>query len=123
MVLGGFRPSDDPFASWFGRVQVALPHETWPMHANRPMTPLCQINCAELPYRPDTLADIALITLFADLDKFPYGNFDAAGNLEEVKANGDTWLLRAYPSLDGLVRIQQPALHSIVKPYCRPRTT
>jgi hypothetical protein len=43
MIVGGFRPSDDPFASWFGRVQVALPHDAWPMYRNRPMTPLCQI--------------------------------------------------------------------------------
>ena len=122
MIVGGFRPSNDPFASWFGRVKVALPHETWPMHRNRPMTPLCQINCAELPYRPESLADVAFISVFVDLDEFPFTNVDDPADFDPVKTNGDRWLLRAYPSMDGLVRTAEPSKRGIMKPYQRVGT-
>lgn len=26
-IVGGFRPPDDPFTSWFGKVNMALPEE------------------------------------------------------------------------------------------------
>ncbi len=98
MVLGG-EPSSNPFASWFGRVRVALPHENWPLDEGLPMIPLCQINCAELPYRPESLDNVALVTVFVAPDGLPpFGT-----------PNGEGWLLRAYADLSGLVEIQEPS--------------
>ncbi len=70
-VVGGFRPPSDPLASWFGRVNVALPGEDWPTSAASPMMPLVQFNLAELPFRPESIADIAMITLFIDQEELP----------------------------------------------------
>src|SRR5947209_19112644 len=95
LVVGDVEPADSLFASWLGRVRVALPGEKWPIFRGRYMTPLCQINCAELPYRPEILSDIALIAVFYVPDLFPYDRPDG-------RANGDAWLLRAYPTFDAL---------------------
>jgi hypothetical protein len=61
------------------------------------MLPLCQFNLAEAPYRPDALADIALLTVFLDPDR-----------LGSKGPNGSGWLLRAYSSLEALAPLQQP---------------
>jgi len=98
MVLGG-EPSSNPFASWFGRVRVALPQENWPLDEGLPMIPLCQINCAELPYRPESLNNVALLAVFVAPDGMPsFGT-----------PNGEGWLLRAYTDLSTLVEIQEPS--------------
>ncbi|MHC4215722.1 MAG: DUF1963 domain-containing protein [Planctomycetota bacterium] len=106
MILGGFRPSEDPFVSWFGRVRVARPDEAWPEHEGNIMAPLCQMNLLELPYVPEKLRDIALITLFIDPEDLPIG-----------KANGRGWELRAYRSLDGLVETVEPDYEGAIKPF------
>ena len=106
-IVGGFRPSEDPFASWFGRVRVALPHEAWPISDGKPMLALAQFNLTEIPYRPGNLSDIALITIFMDRDILPVHD----------NANGDGWLLRAYSTLDGLAPIQEETFPSHVKPF------
>ncbi len=105
-VLGGFRPPADPFTSWFGKVNTALPGEDWPTGAGRPMMPLCQFNLAEVPFRPENLSDIAFLTMFIDQEELPTD-----------KANGDGWMLRAYPSLEGLVPIVPPADIGYLKPF------
>lgn len=102
--LGGFRPPEDPRVSWFGRVNLAAPGETWPENAGKPMLPLAQINLAELPFRPPRLDDLAFITVFVDPDDYP--NDDP---------NGKRWCLRAYPSLDGLVPLPRPAAKFAIK--------
>jgi uncharacterized protein YwqG len=106
MVVGGFRPPQEPSASWFGRVRLALPGEVWPAHNEKPMLPLCQINCVELPHVPHALSDIALITVFITRDDLP---IDAP--------NGDRWELRAYKSLEGLVEVAGPESDGLIKPF------
>ncbi len=106
MQLGGFRPTDNPFASWFGRVRVSRPNESHPMHGGEPMLPLCQINCAELPYHPPSLADIRLLTVFIAPDELPMDT-----------ANGDGWLLRAYTEQDELIPIVTPEIASPIKAF------
>ena len=106
MSLGGFRPPSDPFTTWFGRIRVALPHEIWPTDDGKPMLPLCQINCAELPYKPDALSDIALISVFITQDELPSDT-----------PNGEGWSLRTYASLDGLVEIEEPKPTTLIKPF------
>jgi uncharacterized protein YwqG len=97
MVLGGFRSSESPRASWFGRVRLARPDEAWPFHQGQPMLPLCQLNLAEAPLAPSSLGDLALITVFVSAVRLPV---DAE--------NGDGWQLRAYPSLERLIEIDSP---------------
>lgn len=116
MVVGGSLSSADPLASWLGRVRVALPHEMWPLAGGRPMAPLCQINCGELPFCPEALADIALITVFVDLEEFPYSHTDARGNADPIKENDDRWLLRAYQHTDGLMPIPEPTGRHPLRP-------
>lgn len=106
MVVGGFHPPADPLTSWFGRVRVALPHEIWPSHNEKPMLPLCQINCAELPYKPEVLSDTALISVFVSQD-----------NLPDDTPNGEGWVLRTYTSLEGLVQIDDPKSTMPIKPF------
>jgi Domain of unknown function (DUF1963) len=96
--VGGFRPPQDPLASWFGRVRVALPGESWPTTDGAPMLALAQFNLRELPCRPPpALADVALLTLFLGPWQFPVD-----------EPNGVNWALRAYSYLDDLVPLAEP---------------
>jgi Domain of unknown function (DUF1963) len=85
-------------ASWFGRVNVALPGEEWPEDDGRPMVPIAQFNLSEAPYVPPALADVALIAVY----------FGQSSDPPDSAANGDGWLLRAYPALDDLQMIDAP---------------
>ena len=96
----------DVYASYFGVVRLAATNEGWPIHNGKPMTPLCQINCLELPFRPDSLADIALITTFIAADELPLDS-----------PNGDGWALRVYKELNSLIQIEAPRYSDPVKPY------
>lgn len=106
MNVGGFRPDDNPFASWFGKVLVAGADETWPYANDKPMISLCQINLCEFPFKPDLLNDIALITVFIDSNQIP----------DEEAINGTSWCLRAYETIDELVRLPQLKVPSPIKP-------
>ena len=105
-IVGGFRPPADPFASWFGKVCVAAAGEDWPTSAGRPMMPLCQFNLAETPFCPESLSDIAFLTIFIDQEALPIS-----------KPNGDGWLLRAYPSTERLISLAPPASQGFIKPF------
>src|SRR5438093_5446223 len=105
-TLGGFRPPESPLASWFGKVLVAGEGEEWPRSVGKPMMPLCQLNLTECPFVPEALSDIALIALFIDPDDLPLDT-----------PNGDGWMLRAYPNLDGLSPVQQPQYDWQIKPF------
>lgn len=97
MEIGGFRPTDDPKASWFGRVAFGYPSELWPETVdNRPMVPLAQINTTELPFRPHRLDDVEFLTVFIDPDN--------PGRWDEK----EMWCLRTYPSLNRLVPLTSP---------------
>lgn len=92
--VGGARPSDDPYASWFGHVGFGEQDEEWPSSNGRPMLPLCQLNLTLLPFRPPGLDDLAAIAVFIDSEVLPDGT-----------PNGSGWLLRAYRNLDSLVQL------------------
>lgn len=106
MKVGGFRPSDNPLASWFGKVQVARADEAWPCSNDKPMLPLCQINLNEFQFKPALLNDIALITIFIDSDNIP----------AQEDTNGTSWCLRAYKMTDELVPLTQVKVSSAIKP-------
>jgi hypothetical protein len=95
--VGGFRPPQDPLASWAGRVRVALPDEDWPTSADEPMLAVAQLNLSEAPYVPPVLTDVALLALFVGPRQLPVR-----------EPNGTNWQLRAYGTLDDLVELAQP---------------
>ena len=94
--IGGFRPEENAGASWFGQVNLAAPGEDWPFTNGKPMHALCQINVDELPFRPDGLEDIKLISVFVGPDELP-----------DSTPNGTNWCLRAYPATQHLVPLAQ----------------
>lgn len=98
MQIGGFRPPEAPGASWFGRVDLALPGEAWPTTGGAPMNALCQINLTELPFRPRGLEDVELVAVFIGPHELPAGT-----------PNGVGWCLRAYPRVDALVPLAPAA--------------
>ena len=112
MEIGGFRPSDDPAASWFGRVNLCASGETWPTQHGRPMHALAQLNLTELPFRPPSLEDIDFITVFIGPEMLPINN----------EENGSNWLLRAYKKVEDLRPLEKAEFTSSIKPFqMRPR--
>jgi len=104
--LRGFPPSQDLKASWFGRVNLGSPGETWPLSAGKPMVALAQINLTELPFRPPGLEDLEFITVFIDAEELPNDS-----------ANGEGWCLRAYRRSDDLRPLAPVAARSRLKPF------
>ncbi len=112
LEIGGFRPSDSPAASWFGRVNLAAPGEAWPQTEGRPMHALCQVNLTEMPFRPPRLDNIELLTVFIGPDQLP---IDAP--------NGSNWCLRSYASIKQLAPLARVETSSRIRPLpMRPRT-
>jgi hypothetical protein len=103
--VGGFRPTGDPFASNFGLQPHGSPGEPWPTSAGKPLLFVCQLNLTAAPAAPPLLADIQLITFFA--------NLAAPGGLG--RANGDDWHLCAYASLSGLTAMTRPSDTPVLK--------
>jgi len=108
MLVGGFRPPDDPRTSWFGTVRVGLPDESWPEWKGRPMVGVCQINCAEAPHLPSSLGDVEMLSLFVDFTD---------GVPPDDSPNGEGWLLRAYSSRNALVSVTEPAIDGRLRPF------
>lgn len=96
--------AEDLAASWFGKVGLGLPGETWPLWNGRPMEAICQINLRDLPFRSLGLEDIEMITLFMD------------GLPESNSRNGDGWCLRAYPRISLLKPLVCPVMQSDLNP-------
>jgi hypothetical protein len=104
--IGGFRPPDKPITSYFGGRFVARPGEEWPLNDGQPMIPLLQVRTDELPHRPQALEGIALFNVFIGPTKPP---------IDLRAENGEGWVLRSYPNLDGLPELAPPT-----KPRIRP---
>ena len=97
LEVGGFRPTCHPAASNFGIAPLGRPDEAWPVWNAKPLLFVCQMNLATAPARPPLLSDLELVTFFVQPE---------LGNLS--RENGADWVLRAYPSIEGLVRIAPP---------------
>lgn len=72
LEIGGFKPDDNLLASWFGKVNLCGPGETWPEMNGEPMHALCQINLSQLPFRPPRLEDVEFITVFIGPRELPF---------------------------------------------------
>jgi hypothetical protein len=103
--VGGFRPPENPCASWFGR-GVCLAGEALPTDKDGELFPLLQINMSELPYVPAELSNVKLLVLFHSRGEHPFD-----------KPHGDGWLIREYASLEGLVLLPQSSEPEIVRPF------
>lgn len=94
--LGGFRPEkDNRHSSWWGGNFLGEKGETVPTckDSGRDMHPVLQIRIDELPYPPESLKDVALLTLWFDLQ--------ATGLIKS--SNGHGFEIRTYKSLSDLV--------------------
>ncbi|MBU2709028.1 DUF1963 domain-containing protein [Zooshikella marina] len=111
MDIGGFRPPEDPFCSWFGKVSFCLPGEEWPEQSGEPMHALAQVNLTEFPFKPKGLEDIEFITIFIGPKELPID-----------VPNGNNWELRTYKSIKDLVPLKQSDSGSWLKPFpMKPR--
>jgi hypothetical protein len=90
-------PSPNPPVSWFGRVNLRLPHESWPVDADGPMLPIVQLDLREAPYVPPSLRDLELVAVF-------FGRGDLPSDTE----NGNGWLVRAYADAGALCALDAP---------------
>ena len=93
--LGGFRPPDEPPASWFGRVSVCAPGESWPHVDGEPMHALAQIDLCDFPYRTPGTEDLEFIAVFVGPGRLPIDT-----------PNGERWLVRTYPDASVLVPLE-----------------
>lgn len=97
--VGGFRPTNEPYATNFGMHALAAPGRAWPESGGKSMLFVCQLNLTAAPVIPKLLAGVQLITFFLD--------FDDLGQLGDE--NGEHWRLNTYSSLEGLVPLAKPA--------------
>jgi uncharacterized protein YwqG len=109
--IGGFRPPEDPLASWFGKVSFCVEGESWPIHDDEPMLAVAQINLTEFPFKPDGLEDIDFICVFIDAKELPTDT-----------PNGSGWEIRTYSKIADLVPLRQQETKSWLKPFpMKPR--
>jgi len=92
--VGGFRPSEEIQESWLGRVSHFLPEEDIPIdkHGKR-MIELGQFYLLDLPYVPDSLSDIVLLTVFISSE------LEGDSDLMD-----DCFLVREYKDISALIR-------------------
>jgi hypothetical protein len=98
LQVGGFRPTFDSMACNFGLAPLGRPGEPWPVWNSKPLLFVCQLNLTTAPAIPPLLSDLQLLTFFISPE---------LGTLS--RENGADWVLRAYPSVEGLLRIAAPA--------------
>ena len=103
---GGKRPSNELLESWIGNVKWKSPKEILPVDMNgKDMLPIATIFLKGLPFCPDELQEIELITIFIS-EKF-WNNL--------VNDDLSQWFsVRTYKTLDGLVPCEY---EPIMKPF------
>ena len=90
-------PTGHPLASHIGLAPVMRMGEEWPHDSEgRAMQFVAQLNLTEAPFVPEVLRNVALLTIFVG-EKCIERRFDPG-----------SWVLRAYPSLDGLSPVTTP---------------
>lgn len=91
----------DPHGSWLGHVAVAAPGEKWPEFDGKPLAPLIQLRLDQMPFVPEELRNLQMITLFA---QFEEGQLGEAFRYEKPGA----WVIRTYSSVSDLIEIERP---------------
>ena len=105
MVFDKSIASTDSPGAWFGQITHGAPDEQWPECNGRAMWPLLQIVVPELPVRPATIDDLAMIRVYIDPE---YHAMDTD--------HGQGWEVRASTTLDGLKPIVEPKHGSKIRP-------
>ena len=93
---GGYRPTEELGESWIGKV-------LWGKEENIPsqFEPLCTIFLNELPYVPEELKNIQLITIYMDFNVYDHLNDD---NLAPF------FMINCYTNLNGLLKINNQSV-------------
>ncbi|MHC5217519.1 DUF1963 domain-containing protein [Enterococcus sp. LJL128] len=103
---GGFRPTHLLEEHWIGAVPYSLQQEQLPVDENGiKMIPLLQINLEALPYVPDSLKAVKLISVFISLNFKPVGE-----NLISY------FCIREYAYLNKLIFTDYKNEDSFIKP-------
>jgi len=97
---------DKKCGSWIGGNFLGLSEESWPESENGPMLPLLQIRVSELPFVPDVLKKIQVLSVFIDQQQPPK---------ENPSVNGTAWRIRTYDYLKDLEPLVQPETSSSLK--------
>lgn len=91
---------EGPF-SYLGSVNRRLPTERWPERDGTPFHPLFQLNLEGVPYLPQTLCGVALLTAFVHPVPSLIG-----------RQGGEALVVRTYSSLARLVEFPSPVVES-----------
>lgn len=91
----------DPHGSWLGHVAVAAPDETWPEFEGQPLAPIAQLRLDQMPFVPEELRDLQIITVFVQFEEGHVGQAFCSGQ-------PGSWILRSYASAADLVEIERP---------------
>jgi hypothetical protein len=81
--------------SFWNHVNVRRANEEWPASYRKPLHPILQIRCADIPPVANVLADLSFVTLFAAAD-------------DVLHALGEDIVVRAYRRNERLVAIEAP---------------
>ncbi len=95
--IGGFRPTGEKYRSKMGGSFLMKTDEEWPSYNGNLLHSILQINIDELPYKPVLFNEIKIITIFIDLEDFPFD-----------KEHGNGWLIRTYKDLNDLQLRENP---------------
>ncbi len=95
LLMEALEPRDRQGGSFFGHVNVLGANEAWPRHRSEPLSPILQIDCADLDVAASPLAGLSFVTVFA-----------AAGDVAEEL--GSDIVVRAYAPTDPVVATRPP---------------
>jgi uncharacterized protein YwqG len=106
-TVGSFKPTHSDKESWIGQVSFYKEEESIPEDAEGLlMQPLLQLSLEGLPFIPEGLENIRMLTIFISED-LP----------TQLADNGDGWLLRAYNASDKLVYKELDNPDSYIRPF------
>lgn len=91
----------DPHGSWLGHVAVAAPGEAWPEFDRQPLAPIAQLRLDQMPFVPEELRDLQMITVFAQFEEGHVGQ----GLIDRTPGS---WIVRSYTNATDLVEIERP---------------
>lgn len=106
-VAGGFRPTFQVEESWIGKVEWFLKEEEIPTDDDGlTMLPLMQLYLENLPFVPEALEGIKLLTVFVS-QNIP----------SDILPSGSYWTVREYHTLDCLERKKLTHSSSFLTPF------
>ena len=112
--IGGFRPSGEQTASYFGEIRVIKSDEVWPTHNGKSLWPVCQLNLTKAPFVPANLTDLSMIQVFVAEDCMLAGN--VISNSSD-KVPNSPFFIRCYRDIDALQPAVVPDHGSSILPF------